>query len=416
MAKKYDKRLNRLTDTQIRNAKGPPWRLHDGGGLYLLIARKGNHAKSGAFGYAKNGKNRWMGLGPYPTLSLAELRKKAQKCRHLLAEGFDPLEEKRGHRLQASLAAAKTVAFAKAAEDHIVSRQAQWKDALGQAAAWRSSFRLHCAAIAELPVAAIDTAILTEKVLGPLWHKSPNAARKLRMRIEQVLDAARVKGLRPDVPNPARWKGHLDKVFVSAARVRPVTHFAAVPLPELPLVMARLRERTGLAAAALELLALTAVRSEQVRRATWSEIDLATRIWTSPPEHVKGPKGATRPHRIPLSPRAVVLLANLPRRAERIFAGMPYNGMRDALREFHPTGTPHGLRSAFKDWARQHTEFPDELSELALDHAIGDSVRKAYARSDMLEERRPLMEAWAAFLSEPVPAAAVIPLRRGTVS
>src|SRR5262249_27998394 len=157
-------------------------------------------------------------------------------------------------------------------------------------------------------------------------------------------------------------------------------------------IMASLRERDALSARALELLALTAVRSEQVRRMTWAEVDFATAVWTCPPEHTKGAKGATRPHRIPLCRRAIALLANLPRTSERVFAAMGFNGMRDTLRELHPSGTPHGLRSAFKDWARQHPEFPDELSELALDHSIGNSVRKAYARSDLLEERRPLMQ------------------------
>jgi integrase len=383
---------NRLTAVAIKNAT--PGRHHDGRGLYLDVSRKGNHAKSWIFQFMRIGKTRSMGLGPIHAFSLAEARARARKCRQLLADGLDPLEERRKDKSAKLLAVARSTTFAAAAEAFVKSREAKWKDPK-HAAAWRSSFRLHCGLISQLPVETIDTTLLVD-MLTPLWNTTPAAAKKLRLRLEQVLDAAKVRGLRQG-DNPARWRGHLDKLFISPAKVRPVKHYPAVPADEVPGVMARIAERDTIASKALRFLALTAVRSEQVRRMRWSEIDSG--LWVCPPEHVKAEKGSTRPHRIPLSQAALAILDTMPRNGDQVFP-MGTNAMRDALREVHPTGTPHGLRSAFKDWARTQP-FADELSELALGHSVGDGVRRAYARNDLVEERRPLMEAWAAYLIRP---------------
>jgi integrase len=360
------RRKRKLTDLTVREVAAitKEGRHRVSRNLYLEIS---GGSRLWMFVYMFERRTRQMSLGSVDVIPLKDAREKVRKLRAMLADDIDPLTEKKAHRLARTLAAAKSITFEATAEAFVKSREAKWKDPR-HAAAWRSSFRLHCGLINPVPISAIDTALVVD-VLTPLWNSMPAAGKKLRLRIEQILAAAKVRGLRQG-DNPAVWKNHLDKIFVSPLKVRPVKHYATVPVDELPGLMARIAERDSIAAKALAFLCHTCVRSAQIRKMRWGEVDFSARIWVSPPEHVKSEKGSTQAHRIPLSAPALAILEALPRTGDLVFP-MGTNAMRDELRSVHAICTCHGLRSAYKDWCRTQP-FPDEISEISLGHAVGD--------------------------------------------
>jgi integrase len=286
----------------------------------------------------------------------------------------------------------------------------------------RQSLRDHASpVIGKLNVGAIETADVC-KVLDPIWSKMPGTAAKLRGRIEQVLDWAKVRGYRGG-ENPARWRGHLDHIYPSATKARKAArlqagksdHHAALPYAEIGAFMAELRERSGSAARALEFAILTSARTDEAIGATFDEIDLATKMWTVPAARMKG----GREHRVPLSERACAILAEQAaiRESDFVFngtqAGKPLGGvaMFRLLGTMRAGVTVHGFRSAFRDWAAECTSFPNEVCEAALAHVIENKVEAAYRRSDLFDKRRKLMDSWCAYCAEPRTEAAVIPLR-----
>jgi integrase len=268
-------------------------------------------------------------------------------------------------------------------------------------------------------VQAIDTA-LTLKVLEPIWTTKPATAARLRGRIEQVLDWAKARGYR-DGENPARWRGHLDKLLPAKAKVRKVEHRAAMPYVEVPGFMAELRMQDGTAARALEFLILTAARAGEVINARWSEIDLEARTWTVPAERIKG----GREHRVPLSDAALAVFTVLaaPHASGYLFPGaragrpLSVNAPMEVLKTLgRGDVTAHGMRSAFRDWCAERTAFASEVAEMALAHVVSNKVEAAYRRGDLLEKRRLLMDAWAQFCSAPVAFAEVIAIRSAASS
>jgi integrase len=246
------------------------------------------------------------------------------------------------------------------------------------------------------PVDTVDLAMVA-KVLEPIWTTKTETASRLRGRIEAILDWASVRGFRTG-ENPARWRGHLDKLFPTRSKVRKVKHHGALPYAELPAFIAELREREATSARALEFLILTAARTGEVIGADWREIDLERRLWTIPAERMK----ANREHRVPLTNRAIELLGSPPDpRQGPIFTargkGEPLSNMAfsQTLKRMGRIGiTGHGFRSTFRDWVAEKTEFPNELAEMALAHTVSDKVEAAYRRGDMFERRRVLLEAW----------------------
>ena len=218
--------------------------------------------------------------------------------------------------------------------------------------------------------------------------------------------------------NPAKWRGHLDQLLPARSKVRRVRHHPSLPYAEVPALTAELRSHTSISARALEFAVLTAARSGEALGARWDEIDLNRRIWVVPGERMKGRKE----HRVPLAPRAVEILNEMAviQLNEFVFFGTKQGrpisdmAMLILLRDLRPGVTVHGFRSAFKDWASEATSFPDYLSEAALAHASADKVRAAYARSDLFEKRRELMEAWAQHCQCEASSAEVVPLRRET--
>jgi integrase len=247
----------------------------------------------------------------------------------------------------------------------------------------------------------VDIALVLT-VLEPIWHKKTETATRVRGRIEQVLDWAKARGYRYG-ENPARWRGHLDKLLPARTKIAKVRHHPALPYVELPVFMAALRSREGVSARALEFTILTAARTNETIYAKRSEIDLQWRLWIVPAERMK----AGREHRVPLSERAVEILRTTATTDEFVFpgarAGSPLSNMAmlELLRGMTNAGlTVHGFRSTFRDWASEQTSYANELLEMALAHAVLDKVEAAYRRGDLLEKRRRLMSDWARYCEQ----------------
>ena len=379
--------------------------------LYLQITNTG--AMSWLFRYERAGAAHWHGLGSCDLVSLAEARDKAIACRKLLLEGIDPIERIREQRCQALLATASTMTFRQCATAYIASHEASWRSEIHRRQWLRSLDRYVYPVLGDLPVQAIDVGLIMQ-VLDPIWQEKPETADRVRGRIDVVLNWATARGYRHG-DNPARWRGHLDKLLPKKAKLRRVRHMAAMPYAEVPALMARLQERPEIAAKALEFAILTAARTAETLGAQWSEIDFEARLWMVPAERIKG----GREHRVPLSDRAVAILQSLPRELgnPRVFLsarqGKPLAevAMLRVLRDLGIPYTVHGFRSSFRDWGAEQTNFPRELAEAALAHVPRDRTEAAYQRGDLLEKRRRLMRAWAGYCASPARAPGeVVPL------
>jgi len=386
----------RLTALKVSRAKLPGM-YADGGGLYLQITEGG---ASWVYRYMLNGRAREMGLGPLALFGLQEARAKAQDARRLRHEGVDPIEHRRTARAQQQLDAAKAVTFQQCAERYIASHRAGWRHAK-HVEQWESSLqRLAFPVIGALPVQAINTALVMN-VIEAIWDEKPETASRVRGRIESILDWAKARGYRTG-ENPARWKGHLKNLLPPRSKVRMVEHYAAMPYDQLPALMVELRVQDGIDARALEFTILTAARVSEAVGARWSEI--SGDVWTIPAERMKGGK----PHRVPLSRRAMDLLKALPRNGDLIFPGpklgraLNINAPRKLLIDMGHSVTVHGFRSSFRDWVAERTSYPNHVAEAALAHAVADKVEKAYRRTDLFEKRRRLMADWAAWCLRPI--------------
>jgi integrase len=431
--------IHKLTPRDLSRTK--PGVYSDGGGLYLQISP--SHAKSAKRANAKQSKSsvsrswvfrfevpkpgggykgRWMGLGSIDTVGLALARDLAQQCRLLRLEGRDPIEERNARRAATAADEIRTTTFNECVDGFLTSHRGKWRGDENEKQ-WISTLMKYAdRIIGKLPVAAIDTALVMKVLEQPtgknatLWTSRTETADRLRGRIENVLDWAKVRGYR-EGENPARWRGHLDKLLPNRRQLAPVQHFEAVPYDEVPALMAQLRERQGTNERALEFLILCASRSGEVMGANWSEIDLAKKVWTVPAERMKSGKE----HRVPLSTRAMTILADMReiRTNNYIFPGdrgpaITAHCMRRLLRALGSAGQVHGFRATFKTWASERTNFPREVIEAALAHTIGNAVENAYQRGDLFEKRSRLMTAWAEFCGKPAQAGAkVVAINKG---
>ena len=395
------RQIERLNALKVEAKKLAPGMYADGAGLYLRVTPEG--ARNWVLRYMLDRKPHWMGLGPLSLYGLSEARTRALDARRKRHDGIDPIEARRAERTRQRLEVARAITFKQCAENYITSHRAGWRNGKHKAQ-WENTLKTHAAPIMSLPVQSIDTALVM-KVLEPIWTTKPETATRVRQRIESILDSAKARGYR-DGENPARWRGHLDKVLPARSRVREIEHLAALPYAELPAFLVSLRQREAIAARALEFLILTAARTGEVIGARWSEIDLLDKTWTVPADRMK----ARREHRVPLSARAIAILQEMQGArysdADNAYVfpgpkrGKPLSNMvflmllrRMELKDL----TVHGFRATFKTWSSERTSFQNEIAEAALAHIIGDKVEQAYRRGDLFEKRRRLMQQWAAF-------------------
>ncbi|MGA0569592.1 tyrosine-type recombinase/integrase [Variovorax sp. VNK109] len=366
-------------------------------GLGLYVSGCGS--RSWIFRARVAGKRRDMGLGGFPDVTLAQAREMARDARAKLRIGIDPIEERRSARSALIAARATAVTFSRAAGLYIEAQEATWRNPKHRQQ-WANTLTTYAGPhIGGMLVRDIEVGHVMA-ALEPIWAVRTETASRLRGRIESVLDWATVRGFRAG-PNPARWKGHLDKLLPAPGKLKKVDHHRSLPYAEAQAFMDRLRVQEGMGARALELVVLTAARSGEVRGATWNEFDLDQAVWVVPAERMK----AKREHRVPLSAQAVALLRRMEevRMTAYVFPGSRKEMISDmtisaALRRMGLDAVPHGFRSTFRDWAAEQTEFPREVAEMALAHTVGTAVERAYLRTDLFDRRRQLMQAWADYV------------------
>jgi integrase len=373
-----------LTARKVETAK--PGKYSDGGNLYLIVSPTGSRKWVPRFTW--RGRAKEMGLGSAGSVSLADARERAASARRKIAQGLNPIEERKWDRgIPTFGEMVDTVREALATGFRNEKHKAQWKTTL----------ETYAAPLRRKPVDTVTTDDVLA-ILKPIWVAKTETALRLRGRIEKVLDAAKAKGFR-EGENPARWRGHLDHLLPKRPKLSR-GHHAAMPYEEVAGFIAKLRESDSLAAQALELCILTAARSGEILGMRWDEVDLDKKLWTIPANRTK----AGREHRVPLSSGAMTILSTLHnvRSGDFVFAGRtrskPLSKMAIVLKRLKLENvTVHGFRSSFRDWAGNVSSFPREVVETALAHVIGDKAEQAYRRSDALEKRRKLMEAWASY-------------------
>lgn len=331
----------------------------------------------------------------------------------LLSENIDPIEHRAAMRAKNAAESANAITFAEATEKFIAAREGEWRNPKHRQQ-WENTLATYCAPINQMHVGLIDTPAVL-RCLEPDWATKTETASRVRGRIEQVLDWCTVRGYRKG-ENPARWRGHLDKLLSAPKKIKKSTHQPAIPWAAMPAFMQRLRtEQDGVAARCLEFVALTGVRSGEARGMQWREIDTDEAVWVVPASRTK----RNRQHRVPLSPQALRIIEKMPKQAGSplVFTSSRGGELSDmsltaVLRRMHeaqpiPCDAPgraptaHGMRSALRDWAFEATTHAREVVEATLSHVTGDATELAYKRGDALERRRALLAEWADFLDKP---------------
>jgi integrase len=373
----------------------------DGNGLYLQVSVAGT--KAWILRYMRAGRARKMGLGPFPIVSLLEARQGAFQGRRALFDGIDPIDARKAARAAALAEAAKALNFRECSKAYIGAHQLSWRNEKHRDQWSNTLDRYAFPIIGGLSVATVDTALIL-KVLEPIWNSKSETASRLRGRIEAILDWAKARGYR-DGENPARWRGHLDKLLPARAKISTVQHHKAIPYRELPSFMARLRNRTETSARALEFTILTVARTGETLGAQRHEFDLERRVWTIPADRMK----ARREHRVPLCDRAIEIISSSKHNHRFLFPGIKHDAqlsnmaMLEMLRGMLGKGsTVHGFRSTFMDWGRETTSYPKEMMDIALAHTVPDKVEAAYRRGDMFDKRRKLMSDWQLYCQSKV--------------
>ena len=372
------------------------WSVGGVDGLALQVTAAG--ARSWVLRISVAGKQREMGLGSFPSVTLAEAREKARAHRAKVEQGEDPILARRTARNAAAVERSFQQSFASVAAEYITQHAPTWKNPKHEAQ-WAATLRTYAEPVMGAVLVRDVTTSHVIRVLDPIWTTKTETATRVRSRIELVLDFAAARGLR-EGPNPARWRGNLDAALPKPNKIAKVQHHAAVPVSDIAAFMSRLREQSGMGARAVEFAILTAARSGEVRGAVWAEIDLDKALWTVPASRMK----SGREHRVPLSKPAIRLLRSL---AAEESEGLVFPGMRGplsdmsltaVLRRMEVDATVHGFRSTFRDWCSECTHHTGEVAEMALSHAVGDKVEAAYRRGDLFDKRVQLMSDWADFV------------------
>ena len=429
-----------LSSVKVNALRAPGLHLVGGvPGLGLLVSESGG--RSWILRITIRGRRRDIGLGSFEFVTLADAREKAFAIRRMVrVEGVDPLEQKRETKLADLAKNPIALTFNDCATKYIEANKAGWSNPK-HVAQWTATLETYASPfIGRLSVAAIDTPHILQ-VLEPIWTTKTETAKRVRGRVESVLDWATVRKYRAG-DNPARWRGHLDKILPKPSKVADEKHQPALPFAQLGDFLPELKAAAGMAARAVEFVILTTSRSGSVREAQWSEFDLDAAVWTIPAEHMK----AKREHRVPLSPAAVALLVSIKpetvgdAKPTGVVFKAPRGGVLSdmtltaALRRMNDTRTEnglerwrdadgrdivaHGFRSTFRDWAGETTAYPREVIEHALAHQIKDKAEAAYARGSLFDKRRQLMNAWAEFCALPSvkPSANVVSIQSKTAA
>lgn len=403
--------IHKLSPRKVETASSG--KHEDGGGLRLVVSKSG--AKKWVLRYTIHGKRREMGLGSFPDIGLGEVRQKAGEFRNLAANGQDPINLRR-------VEPEKIPTFTSCAARYIRAHRHGWKNAK-HAHQWVSTLKTYARpVIGAMQVDEVGTEDIL-KILTPLWTSKTETAKRVQGRIENILDYAAAKKYRDPI-NPARWRGHLDKLLPKPSKVSTVKHHPAMPYAQLPEFMKDLKNNGSISALALQFLILTATRTSEVLHATWDEIDEKTSMWTIPASRMK----SRREHRVPLSEQAIAILNVLPRIAGNpyLFPGSRYRrplsnmallqlmrGMGYGVDGDKGPYVPHGFRSSFRDWSGEVSSFPRDVAEMALAHVIENKVEAAYRRGDLFQKRTLMMEAWAGFLELPDAERNVVQIGRG---
>lgn len=397
------KRAKELSALAVKNLTTPGLHFVGGGrvpGLALQILPTGG--RSWVLRIMIGGKRRDMGLGGYPEVTLAEARDAAEVARKQVRANVDPIKIRAAEKAALRADAGKAMAFQDAALAFIQANEGSWcNDKHRQQ--WRNSLETYAyPVIGKMSLGDIELPHIL-KILEPIWESKTETATRLRGRIEQVLDWGTVRGFR-DGLNPARWRGHLDKLLAKPKKLAKVKHHAALPWADIGAFMPKLRKAEGMGARALEFAILTACRSGEVRGATWAEIDLDAAIWTIPAERMK----AGKPHSVPLSDAVVAMLKAMPRiiGTNYVFPAPRGGQLSDmtltaVLRRMDLNVVPHGFRSTFREWAGESSGHPREVIEHALAHQLADKAEGAYQRGSLFPKRVKLMQDWANFCAKP---------------
>ena len=391
-------------------------------GLALNVTKYGS--RSWVMRYQIKGRRRDMGLGAYPSVTLAQARESARAAREVLRQGMDPVEHARAARQRLIVEQETAVVFADAATHYIATHEHGWRNAK-HAQQWRNTIETYAnPVIGKVALRDIDVAMV-RRILEPIWTTKNETASRVRGRIESIIDWGITMGYRTTA-NPARWKGHLEHLLAQPSKVARRTRQPALPYADMPEFMQALRKQHNTSARALEFLILTGVRSGEVRNATWSEFDLDKAVWTIPAERMKG----GREHRVPLSEQALRLVRaqqevsfcsfvfpspNRPRDPEADGAALSDMALTAVMRRMALTqkAVPHGFRSTFRDWVSETTTHSNEVAEMALAHSIRNRVEAAYRRGDLFGKRRQLMQEWADFVLRQQPSPNVVPISEG---
>ena len=372
-----------------------------------------------------------IGLGGFPAVSLAQARDKAREARDKINQGIDPIEARKVAKAALTAAQRRGLTFADATDKYLSAKLKAFKNAKHRQQ-WQNTLEAY--ARPELGKMLVQDISVQDvlRVLQPLWGVKTETASRVRGRIEAVLSWATVAGHRTG-DNPARWAGNLKELLPAPSKVAVEANQPALMLDDAQRWFAALRERDGLGARALEFLALTATRSQEIRGAAWDEFEMGKALWTIPAARMK----MDREHRVPLSGEAVALLQALPRLAGNplVFPAARGGQMSDmtlsaAMKRMHEAdiaadgpgfvdraskrpAVPHGMRSTFRDWVAERSNYPGDMAEVALAHRINSAVEASYRRGDMIEKRRKMMGDWAGFIANDMSTRSVVGLRHG---
>ncbi|HEU5046533.1 MAG TPA: integrase arm-type DNA-binding domain-containing protein [Rickettsiales bacterium] len=415
---KLAKELSALAIKNIKHSgkNNNPERYAVGSVPGLLLQVTPNNAKSWLLRTTIAGRRQFLGFGPYPEVSLKDARERAAAEKQKVRTGIDPVVDRKVKKAALKAASLRGKTFQQVTSEFLDTKLTDKSQK--HRAQWRATLETY--ALPEMGSILVDDITSSDilRVLQPIWEKKTETASRLRGRIESVLNYAAAKGYRQNSDNPARWNGHLKEILPAPGKIQKTVHHPAVQLKDLPQWYTTLRKSQSIGAMALEFLTLTACRSGEVRGAVWDEINIGDKIWVIPADRMK----MRKEHRVPLCSRAIEILEQVPHfeGSTHIFPAVRGGALSDMTLSKHMHGmhereikagcpgwvdgkskrpaVAHGLRSSFRDWAGEKTDYPREIIELCLAHDIMGSVERAYMRTDILEKRREIMSAWEKFL------------------